>query len=342
VTIFIMRAFVPSSCRGRILAATLCSTLFWASQALAQSSSRRPDTDETVQAVRGSQLFVNNFAGEVVVRGWNRDEVRVTAQHGSRVKISVRPSENGVRVSSSSSSGTPSVDYDISVPAWMPIRITGQFNYVQVEGTQADVSAETVRGDIRVKGGSGIITLKSIEGEVHVEEAKGRISVSSVNEGITVTRSSGEINAETINGEIAITDAKASGAEATTVNGDVRYSGTIADNGLYRFNTHNGDILMGVPERLNATVSVRTYQVDFESTFPVNAGEVRRGRRQTFTLGSGSAQIELESFGGEIQLRRLNEMPPPRERRDERDDEASLQLRDPSEAGPGFGRSPSL
>lgn len=316
-----MRAFVTRSSRRAIVVAALFAAAAWAGPASAQQSQRKPDSDQSVKVARGAQLFINNFAGEVVVHAWNRDEVRVLGQHSSRVKVSIRESENGVRVTSSSSSGTPSVDYDISVPAWMPVRVTGTFNYVQVDGTQADIAAETVRGDIRVKGGSGIITLKSIEGEVYVEDAKGRINVSSVNEGITVVRTSGEISAETINGEITITDAKANGAEATTVNGDVRYSGTIVDNGLYRFSTHQGDILMGVPDKVNATVSVRTYQGDFRSSFAVNAGEVRRGRRQTFSMGSGTAQIELESFGGEIRLRRISEMPAPRERKHEQDDE---------------------
>jgi hypothetical protein len=32
--------------------------------------------------------------------------------------------------------------------------------------------------------------------------------------------------------------------------------------------------------------------------------EVRRGKRVSYTLGNGSAEVELESFDGEIKLRR--------------------------------------
>jgi DUF4097 and DUF4098 domain-containing protein YvlB len=192
----------------------------------------------------------------------------------------------------------------------MPVRVTGQFNYVEIEGTQADISAETVRGDVRVKGGSGVISLKSIEGDVYAEDAKGRLTASSVNEGVSLVRPSGEVSAETINGDIRIIDARANSAEATTVNGDVRFTGVVADNGLYRFNTHQGDIVMGVQDKPNATVSVRTYQGDFRSSFMENTGDMRRGRRQTFTIGTSGAQIELESFGGDVRLRRISELPP--------------------------------
>jgi DUF4097 and DUF4098 domain-containing protein YvlB len=273
-------------------------------------TSRPPDTDQTVPVTRGTQLFVNNFAGEVVIQGWAQDQVRVQARHSSHIKVNVRSAENAIRITSASSSGTPSVDYDIRVPAWMPVRVNGQFDYIEVNGTQADVYAENVRGDIHVKGGSGVVSLKSIEGEVTAEDTKGRLTVSSVNEGITLIRPSGEISAETINGEITFTDARANSVEVTTVNGDVRYTGIIADNGLYRFNTHQGDVLMGVQDRVNATVSVRSYQGDFRSSFPFKAENTARGRKQTFTIGAGSAQIELESFGGDVRLMRSSEIPP--------------------------------
>lgn len=291
------------------VAACAIALLGGATPALAQGTARPPETDQTLPAARGTQLLVNNFAGEVVVHAWERDQVRVQARHSGHVRVNVRQADNAIRVGSSSSSGVPSVDYDIRVPPWMPVRISGQFNYVEVEGTQADISAETVRGDVRVKGGSGVISLKSIEGDVYAEDTKGRVSVSSVNEGVTLVRPSGEVSAETINGDIRITDARANSAEATTVNGDVRFTGVVADNGLYRFNTHQGDIVMGVQDKPNATVSVRTYQGDFRSSFAEKVADVRRGRRQTFTIGSSGAQIELESFGGDIRLRRIGELP---------------------------------
>lgn len=299
----------PIFCSSAIAIMTAGLALMPPAAASAQPVMQRADTDQTVQVARGTQLFVNNFAGEVVVQAWPQDQVRVQARHSSGVRVNIRPAENALRVNSSSSSGAPSVDYAIHVPVWMSVRVSGQFNYIEVDGTQADVYAENVRGDIRVKGGSGVISLKSIEGDVYAEETKGRLTASSVNENVTLVRPSGEISAETINGEITLTDARANSVEAATVNGDVRYTGVVADNGLYRFNTHQGDITMGVQDRVNATVSIRTFQGDFRSSFPFKAENTSRGRRQTFTVGSGSAQIEMESFGGDVRLMRAGELP---------------------------------
>jgi DUF4097 and DUF4098 domain-containing protein YvlB len=129
-----------------------------------------------------------------------------------------------------------------------------------------------------------------------------------VNEGITVRGATGEITAETINGDIRMLGMKATGLEATTVNGDIIYEGSVADN-LYRFSTHNGDITLAVPDNVSASFSVRTYQGNLRSSFPTTElAEGGRGKRQRFALGAGGAQIEMESFGGDVRIRRIGEV----------------------------------
>ena len=263
-----------------------------------------PQTDQTVAAARGTRLSINNFAGEVVIRTWDRDAVRVQARHAARDKVDVQTTQTGIVVQSRPSRGVASFDYEITAPSWIAVRVDGTYTFVSVEGAQGEVSAQTVRGDIVIKGGTGFVTARSIEGEVIVDGARGRINLSSVNEGIRITGASGDIVAETTNGAIRMTSVESRSVEVGTINGDVSYSGTIADDGRYRFTTHNGNVTVIVPATSNATFSVRTYQGSFHSTLPVKAvGEPRRGRRAIYTLGSGLADVELESFGGTIRLR---------------------------------------
>ena len=86
------------------------------------------------------------------------------------------------------------------------------------------------------------------------------------------------------------------------------FNGTIRDNGVYKLGTHNGDIRVGLGGANNATIFVRTFQGDFAADFPVQLPEGQNARsgskRFNFTLGSGSARIELQSFGGDIVLAR--------------------------------------
>jgi DUF4097 and DUF4098 domain-containing protein YvlB len=267
-----------------------------------------PKTDETVQVQKGGRLSINNFAGEVSIHTWDKDSVHVLARHQSRTTVSIRPVAGGLSIQASGTMGPQgSVDYDITVPAWMPIKVEGTYNFVTMDGVQGEVFANTVRGDIVIKGGTGVITAKSVEGEVQVEGARGKVNVSSVNEKIKITDTSGDITAESINGAITMTGIDSKSVDASTVNGTIVYEGKLADGGRYTFGTHNGDLLLGVPENANATFTIRTYQGSFSTDLPlagVNRADLQRGRRGMTTLGNGSADVNLETFGGSIRVRR--------------------------------------
>jgi hypothetical protein len=274
---------------------------------------RPADTDETVAVSKGTRLSVNNFAGEVQIRTWDRDSVRVQAFHSRRSSVTVKPGSGVLAVTSSGMS----VDYDISVPAWMPVKIEGTYLYVAVEGTQADVTAETVRGDISIKGGTSVVTAKSVEGEIILEGVRGKVNANSINQGVTVDGASGELSVETVNGPITLTNIESSNVDVSSVNGNLKYDGNAAPNGRYRFTTHNGNISVGIPENGSAAFIVRTYNGSVRSDLQLQGGgEARRGQRITYTLGSGSAEFELESFGGTIQLRRRGSEGPLRRLKD--------------------------
>ena len=86
------------------------------------------------------------------------------------------------------------------------------------------------------------------------------------------------------------------------MNGDVGYDGPIRNGGRYTLSSHNGDVTLAMPESSSATVSVSTFNGEFESEFPVTLREARKGKRFSFTIGGGSAQVSLESFQGTVQL----------------------------------------
>ena len=267
---------------------------------------RAPQTDQTVPAARGTRLAIENTAGEVVVHAWEKDAVRIQARHRSSAKINVRTEANMIRVDAVTGGPVGSIDYDISAPAWMAIKVEGPYDYISVEGVQGEISVETVRGDIVLKNVGSAIA-KSIEGAIEVDGARGKLTLSSVNEEIKVAGASGEVVADTTNGEVTLTRMEASVVEVATVNGDVVFEGRLADRGRYSFTNHNGDIELLVAENSNATFNVRTYSGEFSTGLPVkgpDASQVRRGRRVSYTLGNGSAEVELESFGGDIKLRR--------------------------------------
>src|SRR4029453_14058958 len=91
--------------------------------------------------------------------------------------------------------------------------------------------------------------------------------------------------------------------DVSTVNGDITFNGSMKDGGSYRLTTHGGDLRVGLGGAPNATVFVRTFQGDFSSDFPIQLPEGQSARegskRFNFTLGSGSARTELQTFTGD-------------------------------------------
>ena len=273
--------------------------------------------DQTVNVTKGTKLDVSNFAGDVSVKTWDRDAVRVQVTLSDRETVDVKPGDQVLSIRSRSvRGGRPrSLDYALTVPKWMAINVNGTYVDANLEGVGADVTVETTNGDIKVSGGSGFVSLKSVQGEITLEKAKGRIEVRAVNEGIHLADISGDLSAESTNGSIILDRIDSANVDLYSVNGNISYDGPIKDKGLYRLTTHNGLIAIGLPERVNAVLRVRTYNGSFRSTFPVKTDDENQRKRFTVTLGNGSAHLELESFGGTIALRRPGEPRPETERR---------------------------
>jgi DUF4097 and DUF4098 domain-containing protein YvlB len=277
-------------------------------------------TDQTVPVTKGTKLDVNNFAGDVVVRVWDRDAVRVEVSHSDREVVDIKPGDQVLSIRSRSTRGGPprSLDYAITAPKWMAISVTGTYADVTLDGVGGDVNIDTNRGDIKVIGGSGYVSLKSVQGEITLEKAKGRIEVRAVNEGIHLADISGDLSAESTNGSLVLDRIDSGNVDLYTVNGNISYDGPIKDKGLYRLTTHNGTIGMALADKVNATLTVRTYNGSFRSTFPLKLDDQNPHKRFTVSLGNGSAHLELESFGGSILLRRPGEPRPEVDREIER------------------------
>src|SRR6266853_14560 len=243
---------------------------------------RQSDTSIAVPA--GASLSVNNFGGGITVHGWSENRVKVHGETGRRGRVEVSLVGNTVVIKTGSREGAPSViDLDITVPQSMALTLGGTYADITVDGAQGAISAETVNGEVNVRGGKGNITLHSIQGTVTLADASGRIEVNSVNEDIALTNVGGEIKVQTTNGGIMMT-----GIQSSSV-----YAGAI-----------NGDISVSIPEGANVTVTTATANGDIDASFPLPLTNTAGKHRKTFKIGSGSARMELESFQGDIRMRR--------------------------------------
>lgn len=262
------------------------------------------ERDTTFSVQEGTSIFVRNERGEVQVMTWSRDRVRIRAEfEGRRGDFTVRVRGTRLEVRGRRGRGGGDIEFEITVPTWMNVSVSGTHTDISIDGSEADVEARTTHGDLEISGGFGLVVLETTNGDIRVERARGQLVVQTINGDIDIIDSEGTMSIETVNGEVNLAGADASRLDVSTMNGDIEYDGSIDADGDYSFSTHNGDVTIVLDPDANARITVSTVYGSFESDCAVRMSRTRSGGRQfDFEIGSGGARIEMESFGGSIIL----------------------------------------
>jgi len=261
------------------------------------------NADTTLSVAKGTRLSVNNHSGRVTVTGWSRNEVQVrwtsTDDDG---EIRVEYSGGEVRVAQRMRYGPADIDVTINAPAWMAVSVQGVETPITVSGIAAPVKARSVEGDVIVSGGADNVALSSVDGRVSAQGVRGSLDIQSVDGDVTVQDLVGALNVQGVDGDVRLEGVTSPSIRVSTVDGDIVFRGAIAANGSYGFKTHDGNISIQPVGALNATVSVSTWSGEFESAMPVTISGSQEGKRFSFSVGTGSARLELEAFDGLIRL----------------------------------------
>ncbi len=103
-------------------------------------------TDTTVPVRSGARLEVENFGGEIAVKTWTKNAVRIEASHSTRDRIVISASELHVRVKSEGRRGPAQVDYSITAPTWMALTLSGVYTDIKVDGETLKAFGQAIEG----------------------------------------------------------------------------------------------------------------------------------------------------------------------------------------------------
>ncbi len=315
----------------------------WADQTGARRIRHAAMTDTVVRVGPGMTLALANLSGDISVQTWDRNEVRVHAEHDRDDRIAADVRDGVLKLSVRTREAVPAeVEWNLTVPAWLPLELSGMESEIVVTGMRSSVRAQSMRGDVVVRSCQGPLEVNSVEGEVHVMDVSGNVTAESVNNVIRIVRVTGPVEAQTINGDIQLEMLTSPSVDASTVNGRVTFASPFQPHGRYAFSSHNGKLCVGFAPDQEVNVKVSSFNGQVESSMPVpmpapemrghvlrfNSGRVERfnsGRALRFTTGRlpeppqtpetprapraprapsppQTPEIELESFGGLIQL----------------------------------------
>jgi len=277
----------------------------------------RFDTDTTVSVPAGARLRLQNQGGDIAIKTWDRNQIRIQASHSARSYVDVDIRGSVVELNTRGRHGMQSVvDYQLTVPASMALDVGGMYAEISIEGTRAPVKAQTLDGDITLRGGSESVSLSTVNGKIDVSGARGRIELHAVSEDVRATDVQGDLTIESVSGSIDLRRIDGKSVDAQSVSGDIIYDGRLADGGTYSFNTHSGEVTLAVPENSNATFTLASASGDISSSYSLRSERETR-RRHVYRMGDGSATVDVETFSGDLQIVRPSELRPRRD--DDRD-----------------------
>jgi DUF4097 and DUF4098 domain-containing protein YvlB len=289
-----------------------------ASLALAAGAAHAGTFHEQVAADPRGEVDVSNISGDIIITGWDRPEVSVTADLPSdsqRVKVITGRGHTRVCVSYGESNGCNSTGWsgdrgsvrlEIQVPRQSQLdvsAVSADINSRSVSGTQR---LQTVSGDINAELGSGDDEVNSVSGTVTLQGSgqDGTLHAASVSGDLRVMNVAGELEARTVNGTLTAELSPARLARLNTTSGDIDLSAKLASGGTIETETVSGDQKLGVSAAAGYAYDAKTFSGDIRNCFGQRSerSEYGPGDRLEGTRGGGAGHVRIQSMSGDVSL----------------------------------------
>ena len=279
----------------------------------------------TVRIGRTGALDLQNVAGDISVTGGGGDDVRIEAvkrvRHPNEAEakallseIEIEVADRGGRVEVRTEyprrrNWSGGVDFTLSVPRDASVALRSVSGTVKVTNINGELRAETVSGDIIMMTAKKLRVAKTVSGDVEISESEAdELSLGTVSGDVIVNRLKGSgFDAQSVSGDLRLTDVEIDHASIRSVSGDIDYSGRLARNGRYQFQSHSGDIRVTPADAKGFAIEASTFSGDVRSdyaltlqTSPANSFTPGRNRSVRGSFGDAGATLTLQSFSGDI------------------------------------------
>jgi hypothetical protein len=270
-----------------------------------------------VAAGARGEVDVSNVAGAIVISGWDRPEVSVTAdlpgdtqrvrlKSGSgRTVVCVTYRSGGCDSPGGSGEERP-VRLELHVPAGSEIHASAVSADITSEGIAGAQHLHTVSGNIRADLGSGDDDVQSVSGNIRLRGngRAGTLRVSTVSGDLSVTKAAGELDAKTINGTLSADLSAARRVRLNTTSGPIEVRAQLARGGRIETETVSGRQKIEVAAPAGYSYVARSFSGHIEDCFGQRSDRSHYGPGNLLdgTRGGGDGRIRLRSLSGDISL----------------------------------------
>ncbi len=244
-------------------------------------------------------------SGNIVVHGWDRNEVRVRsadavkielahapqAQPGSSIKkleVAIFNKDEGEKPAGKCQAFS---DIELNVPRGATVLVQTRDGDISIAAV-ASAYAGTQNGDIEVEQVSRSIEVGSLGGSICLKDSKGRVNASSAGGSVAATNLRPEEQSDsfevlTTSGDIELSQVTHGQINVKTVSGNLTMTGPLAPAGKYWFNSFSGDVTLAMPANSSFKLLAKVSQ----------DGEIITDFPLTLTQSSASAVAEASAVG---------------------------------------------
>lgn len=297
--------------------------------------------EKTESLARDGKVEIRNISGDVVVKVWNRNEVKIDAQKTSTAASMEKAKENAQKVTievykedgilkieskypkPSIKGLNVSIHYNVMIPSQAAINARSVSGNVSLENIGGKAEANSVSGEVEIMKADNGAKAESVSGDVTVVDVKngavcktvsgnidargisGNADLNCVSGNVVAENISGDVEAETVSGSVKMINiTKADVVKGKALSGSVIYDGEINPNGRYALDAHSGRVEMRIPAGSAFDFEASTFSGDIDSEFEIVASGKLSKKKIRGSVNGGGADVTLKSFSGNIYLKK--------------------------------------
>ncbi|MCZ6871488.1 MAG: DUF4097 family beta strand repeat-containing protein [Gammaproteobacteria bacterium] len=282
---------------------------------LATTVAASDDIDELADADPRGRVEVSNTSGNVNVRGWSRDEIRIKGtlaagaerldfiRDGKHTLIKVIHPKGAHHIGSS--------NLDIRIPEGSELRVMAVSADITVENVHGIQNLQTVSGEIETTVFEADLEARTVSGDVEVQGHHNAtlVTIMTVSGDADITDIGGEVEASAVSGDLTIEADMLTRVRLRTTNGDITVQGALASGGRLDGETVNGDVEIMLADISNLSINVETFNGDIDHCFDAEVERKSRygpGRELRWNRGDSERSVRVKTLNGDVEICHLN------------------------------------
>lgn len=274
--------------------------------------------DLTHPAAARGHVSISNVKGEVTVTAWDRNEVHVGGRLGDgaqplsitgpddKLEIKVQAQGKSGFFNWGSDNAMGATTLNVQVPRGVSLEVNVVSAPLSIDGLDGGaVEVNSVSGKVRINAQTPSLEVDSVSGGIEQAGHARTANLQTVSGDILAPGLGDEAKLETVSGQVQVRGGPWRTFTLSTVSGDVDVSGGPTGGGNLTIDSMSGDVQLMLSGEVSSSIHASSFSGDLRSDFgKAERNEHGPGSELNVQQGGGSARIAIESFSGDVRIRK--------------------------------------